>query len=187
MDNDQHVTPSRTDARAAADTTEIPWARTTTQPAAGATAGPGTTRPHATAPPPATAQPELLAQRGQPTPSGTAPAVAPPVWSGKKTAIAAALAIGFASVGAVGAAAVLPTGSAQTDPGGRGFPGGGQFQPGGGQLPQGQLPQGQLGQGQLGQQNQQGFPGGQVPGRTGGGQGVPQGDDDDGDDDASTT
>ncbi len=176
MDNDQHVTPSRTDTRAAADTAEIPWARTTTMPTAGATAG-------ATAqqgiPPQATARPEPSAHREHLAPAGTAPAVAPPVWSGKKTAIAAALAIGFASVGAIGAAAALPAGSAQTDPSGRGFPGGGQFQPGGGQLPQGPLPQGQLPQ-----QKQQGLPGGQVPGAPGG-QGVPQ--DDDGDDDASTT
>jgi hypothetical protein len=149
MDNQQRVTPSRTDHHpAVADTAEIPWARTTTSPTA-ATARPG----------PAAPQP-----RAEPSPPRSAPALAPPVWSGRKTAIAAALAIGFASVGAIGAAAALPAGSAQTDQGGRGFPGGGRFQPGGQQF---------SGPGQ------QGRPGGQVPG-------VPQ-DDDDADDDAGTT
>ena len=85
----------------------------------------------------------------RPAPS-TAPAVTPPTWSGRKTAVAAALAIGFASVGAVGAAAAVPDQSAQTGqtgtggfPGGRfhggqnGFPGG-QNGFSGGQLPGGQ-------------------------------------------------
>ena len=45
----------------------------------------------------------------------SAPALNPPTWSGRKTAIAAALAIGFSSVGAAAAAAALPAGSAQGD------------------------------------------------------------------------
>ena len=53
--------------------------------------------------------------------AGTAPALNPPVWSGRKTAVAAALAIGISAMGAVGAAAALPVGSAQG--------GAGQFQP----------------------------------------------------------
>ena len=61
-----------------------------------------------------------------PAPSGvaadTAPALNPPTWSGRKTAIAAALAIGISSVGAVGAAAAIPAGSTA---------GGGQVQQGG--------------------------------------------------------
>jgi hypothetical protein len=98
-----------------------------------------------------------------PTPS-TAPAITPPRWSGKKTAVAAALAIGLSSVGAVAAAAGLQqgTGGAVDGRGGPGrqggFPGQGQF-PGGGQLPgqgPGQLPgQGQP-QGRLGTGSQQG-------------------------------
>ena len=87
----------------------------------------------------------------------------PPVWSGKKTAIAAALAIGFSSIGAIGAAAAMPAGAtSDSGPGGRGFPGGGQFQPGG-QTGQQGIP------GQLDQQNQlgpgsRGLPGGVLPG-----------------------
>ena len=101
MDNDQRSTPPGSGDRIG-DTAEIPWARTTTMPA--------------------TVPPTVPSAHPQVPPSGSAPAVAPPVWSGKKTAIAAALAIGFASVGAIGAAAALPAGSAQTDQGGRGFP-----------------------------------------------------------------
>lgn len=59
----------------------------------------------------------------------TAPALNPPAWSGRKTAIAAALAIGFSSVGAVAAAAAVPAGS--TSGGGQVQQGG--FGPGGGQ------------------------------------------------------
>ena len=76
----------------------------------------------------------------------TAPALNPPVWSGRKTAIAAALAIGISTAGAAAAATAVPVGSAQTDqgqfqrggfqpggPGGPGIPGGaGGF---GGQAP----------------------------------------------------
>ena len=112
--------------------------------------------------------PEMQAAPATPTaPAGqvvptTAPALNPPTWSGRKTAIAAALAIGISSVGAVAAAAALPPGTTQGGgqlpqggfgPGGRqqgGFnqPGTQQgtqqgAQPGGtSQLPGGQLPQG---------------------------------------------
>lgn len=52
----------------------------------------------------------------------TAPAVNAPTWSGRKTAVAAALAIGLTSAGAVAAAAALPAGSgvSQQGPGVRG-------------------------------------------------------------------
>src|SRR5580765_265379 len=97
--------------------------------------------------------------------AATAPAVRAPTWSGKKTAIAAALAIGLSGVGAVSAAALVPagTGSQSGDgPGGqlgRGGPGGtgGGFGRGGqgGQLgPTGQQGQVQQGRGQLGQTGQ---------------------------------
>lgn len=86
----------------------------------------------------------------------TAPAVRHPHWSGKKTAVAAALAIGLSSLGVVGVAAVV------RDDGGTAFdgpPGGfGRHQLPGGQAPNGQFPNGQLGPqqpGQLGQPNQQ--------------------------------
>jgi hypothetical protein len=63
---------------------------------------------------------------GSATPSGavpetsgptSAPALNPPTWSGRKTAIAAALAVGSSAVGAAGAAADVPTGAAQPGPG----------------------------------------------------------------------
>jgi hypothetical protein len=97
------------------------------------------------------------------------------VWSGKKTAIAAALAIGFASVGAVGAAAVLPAISQNSESG----PG----LPGGAQVPQLQNQQGQNQQGVPSGQSQNGtrhFGGGRVPG-------VPGDDDGGGDDDGSSS
>ncbi|WP_270888876.1 hypothetical protein [Pedococcus sp. 5OH_020] len=84
-----------------------------------------------------------------PVAATSAPALNPPTWSGRKTAIAAALAIGISSVGAAGAAVAVPTGSFQGDQAqfqrggfspGRGGPGGarGRFQqPPGGQLQQG--------------------------------------------------
>jgi hypothetical protein len=76
----------------------------------------------------------------------TAPAVTPPTWSGRKTAVVAALAIGFASVGAVGAAAAMPDQTAatgRTGPGGfpGGFPGG-SFPGGPNGVQGGQLPGG---------------------------------------------
>ena len=78
----------------------------------------------------------------------TAPAVRQPHWSGKKTAVAAALAIGLSSLGVVGVAAVV------RDDGGTAFDG-----PAGGfgrhQLPGGQAPNGQLGPQQPGLPNQQ--------------------------------
>ena len=67
--------------------------------------------------------------RSHPTPdiptAATAPGVGPrtppvlrqPRWSGKKTAVVAALAIGLSSAGAIGAAAAAPS----TDSGGAGF------------------------------------------------------------------
>jgi hypothetical protein len=63
-----------------------------------------------------------------------APALNPPGWSGRRTAVAAALAIGISSVGAIGAAAALPVGStqgggAQLQPGGLGGRGQGGFGP----------------------------------------------------------
>lgn len=63
-------------------------------------------------------------------PSPTAPAANPPRWRGRKTAIAAALAIGLSSGGAVAAASVIDQGTSGSDRpgpgGGQGFPGGGQ-------------------------------------------------------------
>ena len=90
-----------------------------------------------------------------PEPPMTAPALSPPRWSGKKTAVAAALAIGFSSVGAVAAAATVQQGTGGAADS-RGGPGGGFGQQG--QLPgQGAAPgRGQLpGQGQLGTGSQQ--------------------------------
>lgn len=139
------------------DTAEIPWARTTTRP---------TASPHGDA---ATAAPQAVSAGPHPAEAAahaSVPALSPPHWSGRKTAIAAALAIGFSSIGAIGAAAVLPAGASQSDgPGGPGFPGGGQFPPGGRTGQQG-IP------GQQGQQNQLGpggggLPGGAVPGLPG--------------------
>ena len=89
------MTTPRTD-----DTTSLPWAQTQTL-------------PYAAPSDPAAAEPAVV---------GTAPALNPPTWSGRKTAIAAALAIGFSSMGAVAAAAALPAGTTQ---------GGGQVQQGG--------------------------------------------------------
>ena len=76
-----------------------------------------------------------------PTVSATAPAAHPVRWSGRKTAVAAALAIGLTGAGAVAAAAAMPAGQSPTvgDRGGFGPMGGqGGFGPGG---------QGQQGQG----------------------------------------
>ena len=127
-------TPPASDQRAD-DTAPIPWARTTTMPTVpagsrGQVPGPVT---HTAVPPAAASDPDVTA--------ASAPALAPPVWSGRKTAIAAALAIGFSSVAAIGAAAALPAGGSQ-DTFGRGGPGSTQFQPSRGQLQPGgqQLP-----------------------------------------------
>src|SRR6476469_5828760 len=106
----------------------------------------------------------------------TAPGVTPPTWSGRKTAVAAALAIGFASVGAVGAAAAMPDQTAQNGQTGTGgFPGG-RFHGGqngfpGGQngFPGGQLPGGQNG---LNGQTGTGAQGNQLPGLPQGTQGL---------------
>jgi hypothetical protein len=76
------------------------------------------------------------------TPTGAAPDAAPatnpnpPVWSGRRTAVTVALAIGISSVAAVAAAAALPVGSAQggsglLQPGGFGGRGQGGFGQGG--------------------------------------------------------
>lgn len=104
--------------------------------------------------------------------SGTAPAVNPPRWSGKKTAIAAALALGLGGATAVTAAAVSPAqevSQTQRGPGGaggqdgmrRGGPGfgqpGGAWQPGGPMT--GQNGQSQNGQSQNGQFGTGGAPG----------------------------
>ena len=93
------------------------------------------------------ADPVTPASAQPPAPS-TAPAVTPPTWSGRKTAVAAALAIGFAAVGAVGAAAAMPDQTAQNGQTGTGgFPGG-RFHGGQNGFPGGQ----------------NGFPGGSSPG-----------------------
>lgn len=71
----------------------------------------------------------------------------PPTWSGRRTAVVAALAIGISSMGAIGAAAALPSGSAAGDRGQlqqRGFAPGGQ--------------QGRFGPNHQGAPNQQGIP-----------------------------
>lgn len=100
----------------------------------------------------------------------TAPAINPPRWRGRKTAVAAALAIGLSSVGAVAAAATVEQGGTGRE---GGFPGGGQGGPGGGQgFPGGQQPGGQTQQQQGGQGQQGTVPGGQ-PGRQSGGQQTP--------------
>ena len=155
------------------DTVQVPWATTRTMPYAGEPA------PAPTAPPGEAAHLHVPAADGAPPEvagATTAPALDPPTWSGRKTAIAAALAIGISSMGGVAAAAMLPAGSSVQD--GRGFQNG-QFGPGGRggfgqqgtgtqqgtgagpggltQQGQGQLPA-QQGQGQL--PGQQGFPGG---------------------------
>lgn len=63
----------------------------------------------------------------QPPPT-TSPALRQPRWSGKKTAVVAALAIGLSSAGAITASAAVPSGSTGRDSfGGRG--GFGNFQP----------------------------------------------------------
>ncbi|MFV0462478.1 MAG: hypothetical protein ACK5MP_04650 [Nostocoides sp.] len=60
-----------------------------------------------------------------------APAAPPPRWSGKKTAIVAALAIGFSSAGAIAAAAALPQSDSSGGFGRQGGPGGFGNQQGG--------------------------------------------------------
>lgn len=104
-----------------------------------------------------------------PTPSAeasdgasVAPAVRPARWSGRKTAVAAALAVGMASIGGGAIAAAAPTINSQTEGGtgrmgGPGGPGGG-FRGGRGGMP-GQGP------GQAGQLPGQQVPGQQVPGQ----------------------
>lgn len=90
---------------------------------------------------------------GSPHPPATAPILRQARWSGKKTAVVAAMAIGLTSAGAITAAAAVPAGSSgDGSPGGGGFgnvrrfegggvgqqPGAGQpgtGQPGGGQQP----------------------------------------------------
>ena len=116
------MTTQRTD-----DTAQLPWAQTETIPYAAQSAS-------SPAAPPDAAATDL-----QPT---TAPALNPPTWSGRKTAIAAALAIGISSMGAVAAAAALPAG---TSPAGSQFQQGG-FGPGGQRPGPGTRQQGGLGQ-----------------------------------------
>ena len=122
-------------------TAGIGWANEVSQPGADTEAteapgpNPGEATPlAATSAAPATAGPV----------EGTAPALNPPAWSGRKTAIAAALAIGLSTAGALGAAAAVQPGSGAADQG-RFQPGGfgrGQRGPGGfgGQLPVQQPP-----------------------------------------------
>lgn len=97
------------------------------------------------------ARPDQFAQIDQPVADegATAPAVNPVRWSGKKTAVAAALALGLSSMGAVAAAAAHEPGTSTTQDGRGGFPG--QGGPRGQMGPGGQLPQ----RGQQGQQGQQ--------------------------------
>jgi hypothetical protein len=146
----------------------LPWAQTQTLPYA---ARPVPAQPESAPPmPPEPAlaqrdaagvdphQPDAQSAGAMPD---TAPALNPPTWSGRKTAIAAALAIGISSMGAVAAAAALPVGTT----------------PGGGQVQQGRFgPGGRLG-GFNQQAPQQGTQQGTQPGGTAqlpGGQ-VPQG------------
>lgn len=104
------------------DSAETPWATTVTAPPAHAGVDVAREGPPLAAKAHDDAPHEIH-------PPVTAPALTPPTWSGKKTAIAAALAIGFSSVGTIGAAAALPEGlSSQSGPGG------GQPGPGGRQL-----------------------------------------------------
>lgn len=69
-----------------------------------------------------------------PPPAATSPALRPPRWSGKKTAIVAALAISVASAGTLGATAAVPQGTgASAGSGMRGGPGMGTGMGSGGQ------------------------------------------------------
>lgn len=80
----------------------------------------------------------------------TSPAMKPPRWSGKKTAIVAALALTVASVGTAGAAAAVPPGTGADTGMSQGRMGGRM-----GHMP----PPGRMGAGQMGAQ-----PGSQMPG-----------------------
>jgi hypothetical protein len=119
------------------DTAQVPWAQTETMP--------GSTAAAVDAADPAD---PAAGSAGAGSPPATAPALNPPTWTGRKTAIAAALAIGISSMGAVAAAAALPAGTVQDGgqvpggfgPGGRQLPGGGPGQQGG-FGPQGGQPQ----------------------------------------------
>ena len=152
-------------------TARVPWAQTHTEADPRPLAQPekqsdgehqARAQTHTEADPLPLAQPETHS-----TSPETAPALNPPTWSGRKTAIAAALAIGFSSMGAVAAAATLPAGTTQ----------------GGGQLQQGGFGPGGRQQGGFSQQgSQQGpqqgnqLPGGQLPqapGQSGAGTGQP--------------
>ncbi len=131
------------------DPTLQPWATTRTEPYAASPPAPAAGRP----------TPGAAMPRPEPEVPSTAPALTPPPWSGRKTAIAAALAIGISSAGAIGAAAALPAGSTQNDTG--------QFQRGGA-VPGQQFPGGPGQQGQRGQQlpEQQLQQGTQLPGQS---------------------
>ena len=130
------TTPTDAVRDTSADTAPTGWATTQTMPYAAA--------------PTAANAPASISEEAWVREPDTAPALNPPVWSGRKTAIAAALAIGISSVGAIGAAAALPVGSTQG--------GAGQLQPGGfgGRGPGGTTQQGGVGQGGFSQQGQQG-------------------------------
>lgn len=136
MTHEHPETPEDTSTRTD-DTAPLGWAVTQSMPYA----GPAPTAPTApTEAPAAPVAPPAAPATGEGEPEGsgsaphTAPALDPPTWTGRKTAIAAALAIGISSVGAVGAAAALPAGTVLGDsgqvqrgglgPGGQGGPGG---------------------------------------------------------------
>lgn len=106
----------------------------------------------------------------QPEPATVAPAVSPPRWSGRKTAVVAALAITLTSAGTVGAAAALPQGTGASAHGGGmgGPPPGMTGGPMRGQMPQGQMPQGQSQQGQMPQGGMPGTQQGQTDAAQGG-------------------
>ncbi|TPG17333.1 hypothetical protein [Pedococcus bigeumensis] len=119
------------------DTAQLPWAQTETLPTTTIPYAAGPASPPASPPSTSPARDEAESALAGSAPT-TAPALNPPTWTGRKTAIAAALAIGISSMGAVAAAAALPVGTSvgggQVQQGG--FGRGGQL-PGGGTGPQG--------------------------------------------------
>ena len=144
------TTTPRTDELA-----QVPWAPAAPRPDTGAATPPTETIPYAAQSAPGTPAPPGVA--AVTPPPSTAPALNPPTWTGRKTAIAAALAIGISSMGAAAAAAALPVGSAQGGsqvqqggfgPGGQ-PPGGGTGRQGGFGPPGGTTQQGPGGTSQL--------------------------------------
>lgn len=108
----------------------------------------------------ASTEPTYVPTGDEPSVAITSPAMRPPRWSGKKTAIVAALAISVATAGTVGAAAAVPTGTG-AESGMRQGRMGGQMPPG---MGQGMGPR-QFGQQQFDPQSQLGQfdPSGQGP------------------------